>query len=999
MNQLRLSTALALIFLCQALAFSQEEKEDSVDMQELVITGYSGQMQRTRLTSNVATVKNDQLTVGSYANAADALAGQVAGLKVVQSGNPFKAPTITLRGGTEWYGTGNPLYVIDGCLRDNMEGINPQDIERIDILKDASATAIYGARANNGVLLITTRKGAKGKASVGFSTKIGLSYLNNPYEPLSTEEFITYMRRGFNHNPENASLLTQSGAAGTGNTYGADMLWNLMPYSANYDYLLQQGWKTMTDPINPNQTLMYRSTDIESYNINTPAVSQEYNAYVEGGSDRGSYYVGLGYNDTEGLPKNVYSKRYSAQFNGSYRINKVVSTDTRFGFTRTNGRELVGYTNEYNYFQRTLFNGPTARYEDENGNQLLGVSAGDGNQSYQADKLHFDNERNQFNMTEQLTFDIIDGLKLQTMMSWLYKYNTQSTFYQDYEASAGKYNRSRNTSEYYNKDFSQTYNATLNYKKLFNYAHDLDVMVGMEYYDKSAKGFSASGSGAITDDFADLALTTSDANKRSIDSWHSTYRIMSYFGRLNYAYESRYLLSLTARYDGYSSLQNNRWGFFPGVSAGWVFSREQFMQNATSAWLDLGKLRVSYGENGNATGIGAYDLQGAYTTLQYAGNLGYALTTLPNLGLRWEKSHTFEVGLDLSFFNRRLTADVTYYNRLTSDKYAAQTLPESTGYSSIKTNNGEIRNTGVEINLNGVIIDHNDWRWTAGLNIAYNKNKVVTLPSNGLTNNRQNAVEVYTGDGTQTTWIGGLQEGQEPGAIIGYHYLGVFTDASQIPAGLQYYNTFTGKWFTPEVGDAIWEDINGDNKIDAKDRKQIGHTMPHWTGGINTSLSWRDLRLYARFDYALDYHQYDASLAMLTMSCNNNLNTTTFVRDTYSESNTSASYPRFLYWDPGYHDNYFRVSDIFTKNASYLMLRELQLSYTLPQQVLKKFFCKDLTISVTGQNLFWWTKTTCNTPESMTNANYSALNGAFNSSTAGGYPLPRAVVFGLNLKF
>ena len=988
---------MAILLAMCTLGLNAQEVNDSVKLDEVVVTGYGNPVQRTKLTANVATLKSEKLSVGTYSNAADALSGQIAGLKVVQSGNPSKAPSITLRGGTDWGGTGAPLYVVDGQLRDDLEGINPLDIERIDVLKDASATAIYGARANNGVLLVTTKKGTKGPATIGFNMKVGLSYLNNPYEPLSAEDFIKYMRRGLVGYQDD--LLTGISAAGTGNVYGPNMMWNLMNYSSDYDYLLQQGWRTMPDPLDNSKTLMYKGTDIESFNINKPAVSQDYNAYIEGGTDRGTYYLGLGLNDTEGLPKNVFSKRYSLQFNGSYRINKVVNTDTKIGFTRTNWRELVGYTSEYNYFQRTLLNGPTARYEDEDGNALLGSGSGDGNQNYQSDKLHYDNERNQFSMTEQLTFDILPELQLKTMMSWLYKYTENSYFYQDYEKSPGIYDRTRSTSEYTNKDFSQTYNATLNYRKLFDFTHDVDAMIGMEYYDKRAKGFSAAGSGAITDDFSDLSLTSADANKRTIDSWHSTYRIMSWFGRLNYAYDNKYLFSFTARSDGYSSLQDNRWGFFPGVSAGWALSREDFVRQYTDKWLDYAKLRLSYGENGNATGIGPYDLLGAYTTNQYAGNLGYALTVLPNLGLLWEKSRTFEVGLELTALGGRISGDITYYNRLTSDKYASQTLPESTGYSSMKTNNGKFRNRGLEINVNGKIIDNEEWQWNAGINLSYNKNTVVALPDNGLTNNRQNAVEVYTGSGNETTWIGGYQEGQEPGAIVGYHYLGVYTDASQIPAGLKYLNTFTNKEFTPEVGDAIWEDINGDNIIDEKDRKQLGHTMPHWTGGINTSVAWKGLKLYARFDYALDYHQYDASLAMLTMSCNHSLNTTTFVLDTYSEDNTTASYPRFVYWDPGRHDNYFRVSDIFVENASYLMLREIQLSYTLPKDITSKFFCKDLTVSITGQNLFWWTKATTNVPESMTNCNYSKLNGAFNSSTAGGYPLPRQVVFGLSMKF
>lgn len=965
-------------------------KDDSTMLDEVVITGYGGKTQRSKLTGAISTVKGEGLTHGVYANAADALAGQVAGLYVVPQGNPTSAPKITLRGGTNWDGTGSPLFIIDGQLRDNMDGLNPDDIDRIDVLKDASATAIYGARASNGVILVTTKGGKAGHTEVGFKAQVGFNYLYKEYDYITAEEYITYMRRGLKGYQDN--LLTSACAAGTGNDISnPNCLWNLMVYQDKYKDLLNQGWKTMPDPLDPSQTLIYKGINAKDYSFNTPALSQDYTAHISGGNDKGNYYLGVGYNKTEGLPKSVYNQRFSIQFNAGYQINKVLHSQTNFGYNRSNWRSAIGFVNEYNLFTRGLAAPGTSRFEDEKGNPLVGVSQGDGNWGFQVDQLKYGNQLDNFSLNETLTFTILPCLNLKVTGSWLYVNNNQSSFQKDFQTSTGVWNRGHASSEAWQRTFNQTYNAVLNFDKTFAEDHEINAMLGTEYYDSTIKGFSASGSGAPTDDFADLALTDSGAGKRSIDSSNSTYRILSFFTRINYTFKGRYLLSFVAREDGYSSLQNNRWGFFPGVSAGWIFGKENFVKEAMP-WLSFGKFKISYGVNGNATGIGPYDLQGAYSNTKYNGKVGFILSTLPNLGLRWERSNTFETGLDLSFFENRLNFNIDYYNRTTTDKYASQILPESTGYSSLRTNNGTFRNQGVEIELNGKIINKKDVSWDLGLIASYNKNTVVSLPDNGLERNRQGATEVYTGNGDETMWVGGYQEGQEPGTIIGFNFLGTYHNASEIPAGRKVYNVFQGTWVDPQVGDAIWEDINGDNKIDAKDQKVLGNTLPHWTGGINTNFRWRGLAVHARFDFGLGFYQYDSAQAMLVMSCNNNLSTTTFVRDTYSVDNPNGKYPTFVYWDPGRHDNYYRTSTIFTQPGNYLNLRSLGLSYTFPKKFTNKFKCQDLTFSATGQNLFWLTKSTTTVPQNQT-------TGGFNQASTGGYPVPRSFVLGVSLTF
>ena len=720
-------------------SFNIKLKEDSEMLAEVVVTGYGGKQLRSKVTSSITKVNEEALKVGVFSNPAQALSGAVAGLKVTQSsGNPGSTPSIVLRGGTDWDGSGAPLVMVDGQLRSALSDINPEDIESMEVLKDAGATALYGARASNGVILITTKTGKAGHREINFKAKVGLNYVNNPYEFLGAKDFITALRTAYNTTPwANKSSLSSASAYGTGNKYGDNLVWNLLVKNKENDFLLNKGWQQMQDPIDQSVTLLYKDIKPSDYNLNNPSITQDYNINMSGGNDKGAYYAGLGYNKSEGLPISSFYERYSFVFNGNYKVSDWITASSNFNYNRANWRSMPGSQgDESNYFGRIMSLPPTVRYEDEDGNPVLGPNASDGNQSYQPDKWQVDNQTDKFTMIQSLEVKPMKNLTIKGSANWYYSEGVYESFTKDYETAPGKFDTSRNTSAKFEREFSQTYNVIVNYNNTFAKDHYVDVMLGSEYYDQKTKGFNASGSGAPTDDFGDLGLTSSDKGKRAIDSWHSQYRILSYFGRLNYDYLGKYLLSGVFRYDGYSSLLgNNRWGFFPGVSAGWVFGKEDFIKNAIPD-LSFGKLRASYGVNGNATGIGAYTLQGSYGSQKYNGNVGYLIGSLPNPGLKWEKTSTAEVGLDLSFFDNRLNANFTYYNRLTMDKYADLSLPTTTGFSSVKNNNGDFRNSGLEIELSGTILKLKDWTWKMGGNISYNKNKVVSLPDNGQPKNR-----------------------------------------------------------------------------------------------------------------------------------------------------------------------------------------------------------------------------------------------------------------------
>ena len=1009
-------------------------KDDTEMLGEVVVTGYGGQQLRTKVTNSISKVKQESLNVGMHSNPAQALSGAVAGLKVIQSsGSPGATPTIILRGGTNLDGTGSPLVVVDGQLRDSMSDINPEDIESMDVLKDAGATALYGARASNGVILITTKRGKAGFREINFKAKLGLSYARTPYEFLEAGEYIKAMRKAhwdaghlFQDKDGNTktywgnweSYLNGKQPFGTGNNLDQD-IYSTQFLNEDNKYLLGRGWQTVTDPITGKE-ILYKNTDVDKYNLNDPAFSQDYNINMSGGNDRGTYYAGLGYNRQEGVPVNTFYERYSFITNASYKIADWLTSTSSLNYNRANWKNMPGSNgSELNYFGRVRSLPPTVLFEDEEGNMKLGPGTADGNQMYQPDQWWNDNQSDKFTMSQSFKIDILKNLSLTANMNWYYSETYQESFTKDYENTPGNFVRTRSATAYYNRDFRQTYNAVLNYNETFFLDHHVEVMLGMEYYNKYQRGFEAQGQGAPTDDLPDLSLTDKGEGKRTINSWHEKQRILSFFGRLNYDFKDKYLLSFVFRRDGYSSLLgDNRWGFFPGVSAGWIFGREDFIKEAIPV-MSFGKLRASYGINGNASGIGAYTLQGSYGSsnsngsFNYNGNTSYLITELPNPNLRWEKTATFEVGADLSFFANRLNTNLTYYNRLTSDKYAALSFPTSTGFSSVTNNNGEFRNQGIEIELSGKIIDSKDWTWSASGNIAFNKNKIVSLPDNGMERNRINAFQVYTGNGDEKKWVGGQQEGQEPGILYLYQADGIYRSYDEIPANLvrkygsrTYYgpeawNKLTAEQqnattnFPIQPGDTKFHDVNGDDVIDEFDKVKVGATSPRWTGGFNTTLRWKNFQLYGRFDYALGFWLYENSGTQSTtpwfMGCyQGTYNTPTMYYDTWSESNPNAKYPRYLFADQNGKNNYI-ASTMFAYRGDYLAIREISLSYSLPESVAKMLKMQRAEVSITGQNLGYITGAkNVGSPEAIPKD-----NGAVGQ----GYSLPRTILFGVNLTF
>ena len=1012
--------------------------EDNV-LDEVVVIGYGVQQKRTKVTNSISKVSDEALNIGAHANPAQALAGAVPGLKVnVTSGSPSATPSITIRGGSNYDdGSNEPLIIVDGVIRSSLSDINANDIESMDVLKDAGATALYGARAGNGVILITTKKGKSGSARIDLSMKVGLNYYDNGYTMCTDEDYLYYYRLALqncewtlpggayaaNHN---SMLYGTNTPGGIGRTELAqDQSYNILRKTEENAYLLQRGWKEMLDPVSDNY-ILYRNIDPMKVNGRKPYITQDYNVSISGGNDRGQYYAGLGYYDADGLIQGTFYKRYSFALTGSYKINKWLESNSVFNYTRANWLNDDPTLNTTYFLNRGL-GYKFVRYEDEDGNPLYGTGNPTLNVNANAGNFDRDYQSDKFSMTQSLTATLLPGLTLKGTMSWYYNAEYDESFNHAYvtsnagalnpNGSAGM-NRTYNTSASFLRYFDETYNIVANFNRTFVDKHTVNVMVGSELYKRRYRDFSARGYGAPTGDFADLGLTQNDAEvqSRSINSTHNKEALLSYFGRVEYDYKNKYLLAATFRRDGYSRLVNNKWGNFPGVSAGWVFSEEDFWKNWGLDWINYGKVRGSFGLNAtiNSKYLGYYTLQGAYQAYAYNSIYGYRISTLPNPNLKWERTRTGEVGLDLGFLSNRFNLGITYYNRLTMDKYSSLSLPQTTGFSSVVYNNGSYRNQGLELDLNANLLRIRDFTWTLNANIAYNKNKIVKLPENGLPNNRQNGTEVFTGNGDETYYVGGYQEGQTPGSFVGYGVVKMARSQADIDAlgdyidiattyGTGVYATEAGRQrllalgYTNNVqlmpGDFIYEDRNGDNIVEARDRKVLGNLTPKWTGGFNTTLKWKNLQLYARFDMGFGFEVYDSNVAFWLGEGQGAMAFNDMVRDTWTPDNPGAKYPRVVWASQYGTDNYIRTNSFFTQSGNYLACRELQLSYSLPENICRKFGCQGLTVSVTGQNLGYIKSCTIPLPDNVT---YTSGNTAGNGGT---YNIPRTLLFGLNLSF
>jgi TonB-linked SusC/RagA family outer membrane protein len=1003
-------------------------KTSATSLNQLVVVGY-GTQSRATITSSVAKLDPDVLKNAPRSNIGSALQGTLPGLQVTnRSGQPGASPSVVLRGGAALVNPGGPLVVVDGIIRPYND-IPSEDIASIQLLKDAAATAIYGARANNGVLLITTKKGAAGQARITYKFTQGFNTARRGYKFLNAHDFIYYNRLGNLNSGRTLAQVNSSRGYGL-QTDAADLAsFDIREYGPSTAGLLAKGWDTVGDPYGGTIIFKDHSGEVADVVFRNTRTDDHY-LDASGGNDKGTYFTSFDYYKEQGVIVGSSYKRFSGSINGSYKVKPNVTVTS--GVTASTSSQLGVNGSEVNNMYRNLALWPTfnpwldsAKTQPNPGN---GVN--DGNPLYWLSKQDRSDEVNRITANASVQWDILPGLYVKgTGSGYLYEDLDQGfskatqTYAQLFANPPSPGNTTRQSYAYFDRTFQQQFDGIVGYTKTFG-KHDLNLMLGEEYYDKKELAMQVLGTQAPTDDIP----TVNAATVFTAGSNYSTkndYRILSTFGRLNYNYDQRYLITLVARRDGVSSLPSrHRFGVFPGMSAGWNIQKEAFFSGSTlSRVISTLKPRISYGINGNVSGLGDYEVQGAYGSLGlYNGEAGFLNTGIINSNLEWERSTTTDLGADIGFLQDRITLIFDYYNRKTSDLLANLPLPSYTGFSTVRTNLGTFQNRGVEFSLNANLINRPDGlRWDVGANASFNNNKILKLPPNGQPNNRQGGFQIYDPKAGGLVWVGGYQQGQPLGAVYAFKQVSIFKDQADVDKIAANRYDEVAQIAGPDVpdgpgvsgritpGDVNWKDVDHNDTIDTRDMVYIGNITPTWTGGFSTTLAYKGFSLYTRFQFALGYVIYNDYKARILGNYQGTFNYITEQKDSWSPTHENTTVPKVYYADqvsaPLGKKNYTRINNAgvvldgnnssLYENGGYLACREVTLSY----DVASSFIAKTRALSsarlfLSLNNLFYLTKFSGPTPEPPTDA-----NGNVTGIYQGTYPTPRSFIFGIQASF
>lgn len=968
-------------------------EEDITTLNEVVAIGYGSQSRQT-LTTAVSKLDTRVLENTTFGNAASALQGTVSGVRVqTTSGQPGTAPRVIVRGGTSINNPNGaqPLYVVDGVIRNDLNGINALDIENMQVLKDAAATAIYGARASNGVVIVSLRKGAAGKTVINYNYSLSLSRLREKYELLNGGDFLYYGRLGIaasgEKTPARLDQLTTASPFGIGNDLSNSTAYTNQYLTDENRHKLNEGWKSIPDPLDPSKTIIYQDTDWQDELFRT-GITQDHYLTFSGGTEKATFNIGAGYTKIDGMAVTTGYKRFSANMNGQLQVKKNLIAYAGLNLSRSSSKTVFS---ESTIFERSIATAPTAKLNFEDGTPAPGSGRTLGNPFYYLSRTNSDNSSNMLTLNGGIRWNILPDLVFEPTASLYYKVDDANSFLMSYLNSPTQLIDLRDASGSYSKWDQKQFEATLSYDKSVD-DHHFDAKLGLSYFDRSSRSLSASGNGAATDLIPTL---NASATAVSVYSFATAQAIMGYFGRVNYDFRKTYLLSLSARYDGASNLgAQNRWGFFPGISAGWNVHNENFW-NASST-VNFLKIRGSYGVNGNLGNLGDYQAQGQYSVGErYDQIAAVAYSIMANQSLRWEQSRTLDFGVDAGLLQNKIRITADFYRRETNDLITDLSLPLETGFTSIVTNLGSLENKGFELEINSNIIRGQHFDWNLSLNTSFNKNKILKLPENGNLNNRVGGFLVYDEATGENVWKGGLQEGGAVGDMYGYKQIGIYATDEEAAAGpLDQIVATSDK--TKYGGDVNWLDANGDNIINTFDRVYMGNPFPKWTGGFTSNMTYKGIGLYIRLDYTTGHTIYNYVRANMNGQFIGNSNMTADLLRSWLNQGDQTDIPRFYWADQTAQSNYWRGDPRTASNGGgssanyetgdYLALREVTLSYSLPPQILSVLKIANLSLNVTGNNLKYFTK-------------YSGLAPEEGGIDRGRYPVPRIIMFGLKASF
>ena len=982
-------------------------KSSSTMLDEVVAIGY-GTVKKKDLTGAVSSVSGAELAKVPATSAAQALQGKAAGINIVsQSGAPGAGVNVTIRGGTSLTQSTEPLYIVDGFPMDNaLSNIDVNDIETIDVLKDASSTAIYGARGSNGIVVITTKSAASGKTKIDYNGFVSFDVLPKKLDVMDNALGYAQYQYELIALRNNYGLFTQV-------------------YDDNFDYANDPAFYTgVYDRMASRYGDSY-ALDMQEEGFGGSAVTQNHSLSVSGGNDKTKYLISYNFVKNNGLLANHDYTRNSLRAKINTELFKGVKLDFSaffYGASTHGGGKFDGLDDLVKY----PINGGTMFTRDE---LLYTQTLGDfrtmtslysaTNQLVQNEAATSTNRSRRLELNGGVTVDFAKHFTWRTSGNYVTKWGKSTSFagpngtgYLLDPLNTGM-SGSIGTSEGYNFHIANT----LTFQNTFNDVHDLTVMLGQEYSYSESEGVSLSMKKFPNPNHGLDYINTAEVSSKSTSHSHSN--MLSFFGRASYTYDSRYILTATVRGDGSSKFaKGNKWGCFPSVSGAWRISQEKFFEenNIVNVLSNL-KLRAGYGVTGN-NGIS----DNLYTTAVTLGNYpmdnneqnpSFNLSAeLGNPKLKWETLHATNIGLDMGFFNGRINLGVDWYNNQISDMLMSSTIPTTTGYSKQMQNVGKMRNRGWEIALNTVNITNRDFQWTTTLNLSFNRSKVIAL-NNDLTYKTFNAGSSLEG---QVTYYAAV--GQMLGDMYGYKYEGVYTTDDFIQNADGSYTLKDGvvKPFggTAQPGDMKFAADN-DDPNDPQFTKQlvkIGNGTPLCIGGFGNQFYFKgfDLNLFMNFSIGNDIYNATAQALSPYGPFQNTLND--FGSNYYrlidpATGQQVTSLERLKALNPdensrlwslteGNSSNIIYPSSYFVEDGSYLRISQLTLGYTFPEKWMKKACISKCRLYFTANNLYTFTKYSGYDPNVSSSNSDVICTPGFDSRA---YPASRSFVVGLNLSF
>ncbi len=956
--------------------------EDLKKLDEVVIVGY-GTQRKKDLTGSISRVTGDKIIQPSILSFDQMLQGKVAGVQISQtSGAPGGNVNIMVRGVSSITGGNQPLYVVDGFpigsggggsdmssfgsstftssgMAGNVQNrinplssINPSDIESIDILKDASATAIYGSRGANGVIIITTKRGSSAKSQLSVDVSYGVQEVAHKLELMNSQQYAEYVAEG----RDNAWVYS-GGAPGAPNS--------LRPASQQVrpEFRTPSSITTNTDW----QDVIFRIAPIQNYQVS-----------ANGGNEKTKYFISGGYYNQEGIVLTSNYKRFNLRSNIDTQISQKIkigsSISGSYGFGRFPNTE--GHYGLGGVLTMALSAAPVIPVYDDKGNNYfnqqdvtdglgwlanpLSVLAGYSDNRKVADILF--NNYVEYKIMDGLTFKSSVGIKYATNVIKLWR------------SSAVPFNTSLNYPATAGVSKSQSINwlneNTLTYKHIFKEKHTLDALIGYSAQKDSYDMLSAGASNFPTDYVTYISAGIVNSGTHYISEWS----MLSLMSRINYSYDGKYLLTATIRKDGSSRFgKNYKWGTFPSFSVGYNITEEPFMKSVNM--ISNLKLRASYGLSGNNQ-IGNYSQIGLLSTATYIENNaqkpGLVPSSMSNDDLTWEKSKQTNLGIDLGLFKDRISITADIYKDKKTDLLLAVALPAASGFYSSTQNIGDIENKGIEIGIQTVNLKLKKFEWTSNFTFSSNKNKVLKLATEGgrITNSAYQVTQV----------------GYPVSSFYMLHATGVFMNAQElVGAALFHPNT--------KPGDLRFEDVNKDGKINANDNTVVGDPWPDYTWGLDNRFTYGNLTLSVSMNGSQGAYTYFQAGETILNSAGVQNQLLLSLDRWRSESNPGAGLmPRAI---RNNYANGFGTSSHFLFDSSFTRIKNVNISYQVPQFLLKKLDISNLSVYADISNVYTFTDYPGYDPESSTSGDNIAKSGIDYLT----YPLPRTYTFGVKLTF